>query len=195
MLMIRWLSRYLIWDISNVLLYQNSVPKIGVGVGSKGSETRDEDFVEHIYPATMHNTMMFFTQKGKCYWLKVYEIPEGTKNAKGRAIQNLLNIDSDDVVTAYLRVKNLNDTEFINSHYVLFCTKNGVIKKTLLEQYSRPRQNGVNAITIREDDKVIEVRMTNGDNEIIMLTVTGVQFAFTKVRFVLWDVRLQGCVV
>ena len=107
------------------------------------------DFVEHIYPATMHNTMMFFTQKGKCYWLKVYEIPEGTKNAKGRAIQNLLNIDSDDVVTAYLRVKNLNDTEFINSHYVLFCTKNGVIKKTLLEQYSRPRQNGVNAITIR----------------------------------------------
>ena len=111
------------------------------GVGSKGSETRDEDFVEHIYPATMHNTMMFFTQKGKCYWLKVYEIPEGTKNAKGRAIQNLLNIDSDDVVTAYLRVKNLNDTEFINSHYVLFCTKNGVIKKTLLEQYSRPRQN------------------------------------------------------
>ena len=134
------------------------------GVGSKGSETRDEDFVEHIYPATMHNTMMFFTQKGKCYWLKVYEIPEGTKNAKGRAIQNLLNIDSDDVVTAYLRVKSLNDTEFINSHYVLFCTKNGVIKKTLLEQYSRPRQNGVNAITIREDDKVIEVRMTNGNN-------------------------------
>ncbi len=143
------------------------------GVGSKGSETRDEDFVEHIYPATMHNTMMFFTQKGKCYWLKVYEIPEGTKNAKGRAIQNLLNIDSDDVVTAYLRVKNLNDTEFINSHYVLFCTKNGVIKKTLLEQYSRPRQNGVNAITIREDDKVIEVRMTNGDNEIIIANRNG----------------------
>ena len=143
------------------------------GVGSKGSETRDEDFVEHIYPATMHNTMMFFTQKGRCYWLKVYEIPEGTKNAKGRAIQNLLNIDSDDMVTAYLRVKNLNDSEFINSHYVLFCTKNGVIKKTLLEQYSRPRQNGVNAITIREDDKVIEVRMTNGDNEIIIANRNG----------------------
>ena len=138
------------------------------GVGSKGSETRDEDFIEHIYPATMHNTMMFFTQKGKCYWLKVYEIPEGNKTSKGRAIQNLLNIDSDDVVTAYLRVKNLNDTEFINSHYVLFCTKNGVIKKTLLEQYSRPRQNGVNAITIREDDRVIEVRMTNGNNEIVI---------------------------
>ena len=111
------------------------------GVGSKGTETRDEDFVEHIYPATMHNTMMFFTQKGKCYWLKVYEIPEGTKNSKGRAIQNLLNIDSDDNVTAYLRVKNLDDSEFINNHYVLFCTKKGVIKKTLLEQYSRPRQN------------------------------------------------------
>lgn len=121
------------------------------GVGSKGTETRDEDFVEHIYPATMHNTMMFFTQKGKCYWLKVYEIPEGTKNSKGRAIQNLLNIDSDDNVTAYLRVKSLEDSEFINSHYVLFCTKKGVIKKTLLEQYSRPRQNGVNAITISEE--------------------------------------------
>lgn len=154
------------------------------GVGSKGSETRDEDFVEHIYPATMHNTMMFFTQKGKCYWLKVYEIPEGTKNSKGRAIQNLLNIDSDDVVTAYLRVKNLNDKEFINSHYVLFCTKNGVIKKTLLEQYSRPRQNGVNAITIREDDKVIEVRMTNGDNEIIIANRNGraIRFHESAVR-------------
>ena len=157
------------------------------GVGSKGSETRDEDFVEHIYPATMHNTMMFFTQKGKCYWLKVYEIPEGTKNAKGRAIQNLLNIDSDDVVTAYLRVKNLNDTEFINSHYVLFCTKNGVIKKTLLEQYSRPRQNGVNAITIREDDKVIEVRMTNGDNEIIIANRNG-----RAIRFHENTVRVMG---
>lgn len=143
------------------------------GVGSKGSETRDEDFIEHIYPATMHNTMMFFTQKGKCYWLKVYEIPEGNKTSKGRAIQNLLNIDSDDVVTAYLRVKNLNDTAFINSHYVLFCTKNGVIKKTLLEQYSRPRQNGVNAITIREDDRVIEVRMTNGNNEIVIANRNG----------------------
>ena len=143
------------------------------GVGSKGTETRDEDFIEHIYPATMHNTMMFFTQKGKCYWLKVYEIPEGTKNSKGRAIQNLLNIDSDDAVNAYLRVKSLDDREYINSHYVLFCTKNGVIKKTLLEQYSRPRQNGVNAITIREDDRVIEVRMTNGNNEIIIANRNG----------------------
>lgn len=154
------------------------------GVGSKGSETRDEDFIEHIYPATMHNTMMFFTQKGKCYWLKVYEIPEGNKTSKGRAIQNLLNIDADDVVTAYLRVKNLNDTEFINSHYVLFCTKNGVIKKTLLEQYSRPRQNGVNAITIREDDRVIEVRMTNGNNEIVIANRNGraIRFHESAVR-------------
>lgn len=154
------------------------------GVGSKGSETRDEDFIEHIYPATMHNTMMFFTQKGKCYWLKVYEIPEGNKTSKGRAIQNLLNIETGDVVTAYLRVKNLNDTEFINSHYVLFCTKNGVIKKTLLEQYSRPRQNGVNAITIREDDRVIEVRMTNGNNEIVIANKNGraIRFHESAVR-------------
>lgn len=154
------------------------------GVGSKGSETRDEDFIEHIYPATMHNTMMFFTQKGRCYWLKVYEIPEGNKTSKGRAIQNLLNIDTDDKVTAYLRVKNLNDTEFINNHYVLFCTKNGVIKKTLLEQYSRPRQNGVNAITIREDDRVIEVRMTNGNNEIVIANRNGraIRFHESAVR-------------
>lgn len=157
------------------------------GVGSKGTETRDADFVEHIYPATMHNTMMFFTQKGKCYWLKVYEIPEGTKNSKGRAIQNLLNIDSDDSVTAYLRVKSLDDTEYINSHYVLFCTKKGVIKKTLLEQYSRPRQNGVNAITIREDDSVIEVRMTNGNNEIIIANRNGRAIRFHEVA-----VRVMG---
>lgn len=157
------------------------------GVGSKGSETRDEDFVEHIYPATMHNTMMFFTQKGKCYWLKVYEIPEGSKNSKGRAIQNLLNIDSDDAVNAYLRVKDLSDQDYINNHYVLFCTKNGVIKKTLLEQYSRPRQNGVNAITIREDDRVIEVRMTNGDNEIIIANKNG-----RAIRFNENTVRVMG---
>jgi len=154
------------------------------GVGAKGSETRDEDFIEHIYPATMHNTLLFFTQKGKCYWLKVYEIPEGNRTSKGRAIQNLLNIEADDKVTAYLRVKNLNDTEFVNSHYVLFCTKNGVIKKTVLEQYSRPRQNGVNAITIREDDRVIEVRMTKGDNDIVIANRNGraIRFNETAVR-------------
>lgn len=154
------------------------------GVGSKGSQTRDADFVEHIYPATMHNTMMFFTQKGKCYWLKVYEIPEGTKTSKGRAIQNLLNIESDDNVNAYLRVKDLNDEEFINSHYIVFCTKKGVVKKTLLEQYSRPRANGINAINIREDDKVIEVRMTDGTNEIIIADYNGraIRFNESKIR-------------
>ena len=157
------------------------------GVGSKGTETRDADFVEHIYPATMPAMNTSFTQKGKCYWLKVYEIPEGTKNSKGRAIQNLLNIDSDDSVTAYLRVKSLDDTEYINSHYVLFCTKKGVIKKTLLEQYSRPRQNGVNAITIREDDSVIEVRMTNGNNEIIIANRNG-----RAIRFHEAAVRVMG---
>ena len=154
------------------------------GVGAKGSETRDEDFIEHIYPATMHNTLLFFTQKGKCYWLKVYEIPEGNKTSKGRAIQNLLNIEADDKVTAYLRVKNLNDTEFINSHYVLFCTKNGVIKKTVLEQYSRPRQNGVNAITLREDDGLIQVCMTNGNNDIVIANRNGraIRFHESAVR-------------
>jgi len=154
------------------------------GVGSRGSDTRDEDFVEHIYPATMHNTMMFFTQKGKCYWLKVYEIPEGTKTSKGRAIQNLLNIESDDAVNAYVRVKDLSDEEFINNHYIVFCTKQGVVKKTLLEQYSRPRQNGIIAISIREDDQVIEVRMTNGSNEIIIANRNGraIRFNESKIR-------------
>jgi DNA gyrase subunit A len=158
------------------------------GVGSKGSETRDEDFVEYIYPASMHNTMMFFTQKGKCYWLKVYEIPEGTKNSKGRAIQNLLNIDSDDCVNAFIRVKNLqNDQEFINSHYLLFCTKQGIVKKTLLEAYSRPRQNGVNAITIREDDQVISVRMTNGNAQVVLANRNG-----RAIRFPESAVRVMG---
>ena len=154
------------------------------GIGAKGSETRDADFVENIYPATMHNTMLFFTQKGRCYWLKVYEIPEGSKNSKGRAIQNLLNIDSDDMVTAFIRVKTLNDSAYINNHYLLFCTKNGTIKKTRLEQYSRPRQNGVNAINIVNDDKVIEVRMTNGDNEIIIANRNGraIRFHESAVR-------------
>jgi len=154
------------------------------GVGSKGSNTRNEDFVEHIYPATMHNTMMFFTQKGRCYWLKVYQIPVENKTSKGRAIQNLLNIEPDDKVTAYLRVKNLDDKEFNNSHYIVFCTKNGIIKKTSLAEYSRPRQNGVNAINILEGDKVIEVRLTDGDNEIIMANRNGraIRFNETMVR-------------
>ena len=154
------------------------------GVGSKGSDSRDEDFIEYIYPASMHNTMLFFTQKGKCYWLKVYDIPEGSKNSKGRAIQNMLNIDSDDKVNAFIRVKGLNDAEYINSHYLIFATKNGVIKKTSLEAYSRPRQNGVNAITIREDDQVIQVRLTDGNSEVLMANRNGraIRFHESKVR-------------
>ncbi len=143
------------------------------GVGVKGSETRDSDFVEYIYPATMHNTMLFFTQRGRCYWLKVYDIPEGSKNSKGRAIQNLLHIETDDSVTAFIRVKTLSDADYINSHYLLFCTKYGTIKKTRLEQYSHRRQNGVNAINLVENDSVISVRMTNGNNEIIIANRNG----------------------
>ena len=154
------------------------------GVGSKGSDSRDEDFIEYIYPASMHNTMLFFTTKGKCYWLKVYDIPEGSKISKGRAIQNMLNIDGDDKVNAFIRVKGLTDSEYINSHYLIFCTKNGVIKKTSLEAYSRPRQNGVNAITIREDDQVIQVRLTDGNFEVLMANRNGraIRFHESKVR-------------
>ena len=154
------------------------------GVGSKGGNSRDEDFIEYIYPASMHNTMLFFTQKGKCYWLKVYEIPEGTKISKGRAIQNMLNIDSNDKVNAFIRVKGLTDSEYINSHYLIFGTKNGVIKKTSLEAYSRPRQNGVNAITIREDDQVIQVRLTDGNEDVLMANKNGraIRFHESKVR-------------
>ena len=154
------------------------------GVGSKGSSSREEDFIEYIYSASMHSTMMFFTQKGRCYWLKVYQIPEGNKASKGRAIQNVLNIDSDDKVNAFVHVKQLQDTEFNQSHYLVFCTKQGVIKKTSLEAYSRPRQNGVNAITIREDDQVIEVLLTGGNDEILMANRNGraIRFNEQKVR-------------
>ncbi|MDD2511696.1 MAG: DNA gyrase subunit A [Proteiniphilum sp.] len=150
------------------------------GVGARGSDTREEDFVEYIYPATTHNYMLFFTQKGKCYWLRVFEIPEGTKNAKGRAIQNLLNIDPDDAVTAFVRVETLSDQEYIDSHYLLFCTRQGVIKKTSLEAYSRPRQNGVNAITIREDDQVISVRLTDGTKHVILANKNGRAIRFSE---------------
>ncbi|TCO09249.1 DNA gyrase subunit A [Natronoflexus pectinivorans] len=151
------------------------------GVGSKGSSMRDEDFIEHIYPASMHNTLMFFTKKGKCFWLKVYEIPEGSKSTKGRAIQNLLNIDPDDTVKAFIRVKRLNeDVEFTKSHYIVMGTKKGVIKKSLLADYSRPRQNGVNAITIKEDDELIQARLTNGRNEVLMATRSGRAIRFNE---------------
>ena len=154
------------------------------GVGAKGSNTREEDFIEYIYPASMHNYMLFFTQKGKCYWLKVYETPEGAKNSKGRAIQNMLNIESDDKVNAFIRVKKLQDPEYNMSHNLLFCTRKGVIKKTKLEAYSRPRQNGVNAITIREDDQVIQVRLTTGDSQIIIANKNGraIRFHESAVR-------------
>ena len=150
------------------------------GVGVKGSDTRDEDFIEYIYTATMHNYMLFFTQQGRCYWLKVYDIPEGTRTSKGRAIQNLLNIDSDDKVKAFINVKRLGDAEFVKSHYLMFCTKKGVVKKTCLEAYSRPRQNGVNAIIIREGDELLQVRMTNGREEVLLANRNGRAIRFNE---------------
>lgn len=150
------------------------------GVGSKGSSTRDADFIEYIYPATMHNTMLFFTAKGRCFWLKVYEIPEGGKNSKGRAVQNMLNINPDDSVNACLHIRKLNDAEFCKSHYVMFCTKQGVVKKTCLSEYSRPRTNGVNAINIREDDRVVSVALTNGSDEIIIANRNGRAIRFSE---------------
>lgn len=154
------------------------------GVGSKGTNTRDTDFIEHIYPASMHDTMMFFTMLGKCFWLKVYEIPEGNKTSKGRAIQNLLNIDSTDKVKAFINVRGLNDPEYTKSNYIIMCTKNGIIKKTLLSEYSRPRQNGVIAITVKDGDELLQAIMTNGNNEIIMATKSGraIRFNENKVR-------------
>lgn len=154
------------------------------GVGSKGSTTRDDDFLEHMFNASMHNTLLLFSEKGKCFWLKVYEIPEGTKTSKGRAIQNVINIEQDDKILAYINVNNLIDPEYINNNYIILCTKKGIIKKTSLEAYSRPRQNGVNAITIREDDQLLEARMTNGNNHIMMAVRSGkaVRFEDSSVR-------------
>ena len=157
------------------------------GVGSKGARHREQDFTEYIYPATMHQTMLFFTKKGRCYWLKCYEIPEGDRNSKGRAIQNLLNIEGDDQVNAFLRLRGLDDEEFINSHYVVFATKNGTVKKTLLEAYSRPRANGVIAINIVEGDEVVDVRLTNGNNELIIANRNG-----RAVRFHESPIRTMG---
>lgn len=154
------------------------------GVGSKGSITREEDFLEHMIMATMHNTMLFFTEKGKCFWLKVYEIPEGTKQSKGRAIQNLLNIEPKDNVKAYINVLNLKEEEYINNNYIVLCTKKGVVKKTPLEAYSRPRVNGVNAITIREGDQLLEAKLTNGESQILIAVRSGkaIRFAESQVR-------------
>ena len=157
------------------------------GVGSKGARTREQDFTEYIYPATMHQTMLFFTRKGRCYWLKCYEIPEGDKNFKGRAIQNMLNIESDDSVNALLRLRGLDDENFVKTHYVVFATKHGTVKKTCLEAYSRPRTNGVIAINIAEDDEVVDVRLTNGRNELIMANRNG-----RAVRFDENSIRTMG---
>ncbi len=154
------------------------------GTGAKGSDTRDEDFIEHLYVATMHNTMLFFTQKGKCYWMKVYDIPEGTRSSKGRAIQNLINIEPDDSLRAFINVLTLTDESYINNNYIVLCTTKGVIKKTSLEAYSRPRLNGVNAITVREGDELLEARLTNGKHEIMLAVRSGraVRFPESTVR-------------
>lgn len=154
------------------------------GVGARGADTRDEDFIEHLYVATMHNTMLFFTEKGKCFWLKVYEIPEGSKTSKGRAIQNMLNIEPGDKVKAYINVTSLTDEEYINHNYIILATAKGIIKKTSLEAYSRPRQNGINAVTIREGDQLLEACMTNGSHDILMAVKSGkaIRFPESKIR-------------
>jgi DNA gyrase subunit A len=154
------------------------------GVGTKGSSTRDEDFLVHMFSATMHNTMLFFTEKGKCFWMKVYDIPEGTKASKGRAIQNLLNIDSDDAVKAYINVKSITDADYINNNYIVLCTRNGVIKKMVLEDFSRPRQNGIVAITVREGDTLMDAKLTNGNSDILVAIRSGraIRFPEAKVR-------------
>ncbi len=154
------------------------------GTGAKGGATRDEDFIEHLYIATMHNTMLFFTRNGKCYWLKVYAIPEGSRTSKGRAMQNLINIEPDDNVRAFINVKNLNDEEYINNNFIVLCTTKGIIKKTSLEAYSRPRVNGVNAITVREGDELLEARMTNGQHHIMLAVKSGraIRFPEASVR-------------
>ena len=150
------------------------------GVGAKGSATRDEDFIEHIYVASMHNTMLFFTEKGRCFWLKVYEIPEGARSSKGRAIQNVIQIEPDDKVRAYINVKSLADAEYVNSNFIIMCTKDGTIKKTKLEAYSRPRQNGVNAIVIREGDQLIEAKLTSGNAEVMIAARDGKAIRFNE---------------
>ena len=150
------------------------------GVGSKGSTTRDEDFLEHIFIASMHNTLLLFTEKGKCYWLKVYQIPEGTRSSKGRAIQNVLNIEPDDKVLTFIKVKTLADQEFINNNFIILATKKGIIKKTTLEAYSRPRQNGVNAITIKDGDQLLEARLTNGNSEVMIAVRSGKAIRFNE---------------
>lgn len=157
------------------------------GVGSKGGSARDADFIEHIYPATTHNTMMFFTRKGRCFWMKVYDIPEGNKTFKGRAVQNLLNIDSDDRATAFICIENINDADFVRKHNLMFCTKTGKVKKSRFESYSHPRSNGLIAINLIEGDEVIEVKLTSGNDDIIIANRNG-----RAIRFNENDVRVMG---
>jgi DNA gyrase subunit A len=152
------------------------------GTGAKGGSTREEDFIEHLYIATMHNTMLFFTSKGKCYWQKVYGIPEGSRTSKGRAMQNLIRIEPDDTVRAFINVKNLNDEDYINNNFIVLCTTKGIIKKTSLEAYSRPRSNGVNAITVREGDELLEARMTNGNHHIMLAVKSGRAIRFPEIK-------------
>ena len=154
------------------------------GVGQKGSTTRNEDFLEHMFVGTNHQYMLFFTQKGRCFWMRIFEIPEGSKTSKGRAIQNLINIEQDDKVKAFINTQDLKDTEYVNSHYVVMATKKGQIKKTSLEKYSRPRINGINAITIKENDELLEAKLTNGNSEILMAVKSGkaIRFEESKTR-------------
>jgi DNA gyrase subunit A len=169
--------------IKRTLLNEYKVQNRG-GMGSKGSTTRDKDFLEHLFVATNHNYLLIFTEKGRCFWMRVYEIPEGNKLAKGRAIQNLLNIEQDDKVKAYVKVQDLTDKEYVQNNFIIMCTKEGVIKKTSLEAYSRPRANGINAITIRENDELLEAKLTDGTNEIVLATRSGraIRFNEEKVR-------------
>jgi len=150
------------------------------GKGSKGSDARDSDFIEHLYTATNHNYLLFFTEKGKCFWLRVFEVPEGNKTSKGRAIQNLINIEQDDKIRAVINVKNLSDTDYINNNFIVLCSEKGIIKKTSLEAYSRPRQNGINAITIREGDTLLEARLTDGNSVIMMALHSGKAIRFNE---------------
>jgi DNA gyrase subunit A len=169
--------------IKRTLLSEYRVQSRG-GRGSKGTDIRDEDYIEHLYIATMHEYMLFFTEKGKCFWLRVFEVPEGTKTSKGRAIQNMVNITPDDKVKAFINVKSLDKEEYINNNFIILCTKRGTIKKTSLEAYSRPRANGINAINIKEDDQLLEAKLTNGQNEVLLANRFGraIRFNESKVR-------------
>ena len=160
------------------------------GVGQKASTTRNEDFLEHLFVGTNHQYMLFFTQKGKCFWMRVYEIPEGSKTSKGRAIQNLINIEQDDKVKAFICTQDLKDEDYINSHYVIMATKKGQVKKTSLEQYSRPRTNGINAITIKEDDELLEAKLTTGESQVMLALNLVKQFDLKKQKQDQWDVML-----